>query len=123
MYLPTFLFADDFFPSLDVGTILALIRELAVYEKAPDSVLADEPLLLKNLGLSESGPSETTARAILLFEGDIPAGLAVYFYNFSTWTGMSPFSLSLYFLPSYNCIALSWSWEASVQGWTWSFNR
>jgi len=85
----------------DVPIILQLIQELADYEKEPDAVEATHESLLNTLAFAPSGlisPSNTTqstgdaisasrpARAILLFApSGRPAGLALYFYNYSTW--------------------------------------
>jgi len=66
----------------DVPTILALIRELAEYERAPNDVVATE------VGLQEVLFGAKPAAAVLLaLENDEPVGFAVYFYNFSTWLG------------------------------------
>nr|GAT59205.1 predicted protein [Mycena chlorophos] len=72
----------------DVDEILRLVVELATYEKEPESVKSTPELLRKNL-------FETPyAHALLAFpdsegtSGPTPAvGLALYFFNFSTWTG------------------------------------
>ncbi|KAF7308742.1 N-acetyltransferase domain-containing protein [Mycena kentingensis (nom. inval.)] len=69
----------------DVDHILRLIIELATFEKEPDSVKATPELLRKNL-------FETPyAHALLAFPSEDqntkPVGLALYFFNFSTWTG------------------------------------
>ncbi|KAJ6595702.1 acyl-CoA N-acyltransferase [Mycena vulgaris] len=67
----------------DVGHILQLIIDLATYEKEPESVKATPELLRKNL-------FETPyAHALLAFVGNAekPVGLALYFFNYSTWTG------------------------------------
>ncbi|KAJ6543817.1 acyl-CoA N-acyltransferase [Mycena sp. CBHHK59/15] len=67
----------------DVDDILQLIIDLATYEKEPESVKATPELLRKNL-------FETPyAHALLAFVGDAtkPVGLALYFFNYSTWTG------------------------------------
>ncbi|KAK7039564.1 acyl-CoA N-acyltransferase [Favolaschia claudopus] len=69
----------------DVDDILQLIIDLAVYEKEPDAVKATPELLRKNLF------GETPyAHALLAFpsaEAKKPVGLALYFFNYSTWTG------------------------------------
>ncbi|CBX99062.1 similar to GCN5-related N-acetyltransferase [Plenodomus lingam JN3] len=77
----------------DVSTILSLIQELADYEKATSSVEATEDLLLETL--SHVDPSDPTkfsrgyAKTLLLTDPDgTIAGMALYFYNFSTWTGV-----------------------------------
>ncbi|KJA23071.1 hypothetical protein HYPSUDRAFT_185406 [Hypholoma sublateritium FD-334 SS-4] len=71
----------------DVDAILQLIVDLATYEKEPESVKATPELLRKNL-------FETPfAHALLAFTGAVqttdskPIGLALYFFNYSTWTG------------------------------------
>lgn len=77
----------------DVATILGLIHELADYEKAASSVEATEEHLLRTLSHADpSDPSEFSqgyAKTLLLTDpnGTI-AGMALYFYNYSTWTGV-----------------------------------
>ena len=66
----------------DIPTILQLIRDLATYERAPDEVTATEKQL--NEVLFGERP---TAEVVLAFEGEAPAGFAVFFHNFSTWLG------------------------------------
>jgi GNAT superfamily N-acetyltransferase len=78
----------------DVQTIFDLIMELATYEKATSGVVADPDLLAKTLAFQDSNStspdafSSGYARTFLLIapEGEV-AGMALYFYNFSTWTG------------------------------------
>ncbi|KAF5379092.1 hypothetical protein D9615_005898 [Tricholomella constricta] len=70
----------------DVQILLQLITDLAEYENAVDSVKATPEILHQNL-------FETPfAHALVAFSGtaDAPGeaiGLAIYFFNFSTWTG------------------------------------
>ena len=66
----------------DVPVILELIRDLATYERAPDEVTATEEQLVDVLF-----GERPAAEVLLAFEGQSPVGLAVYFYNFSTWLG------------------------------------
>lgn len=66
----------------DAGIILRFIRELAVYEKEPDAVVATEQDIVSNL----FNP-ETTTRALVCELNGQPVGFAVYFLNFSTWLG------------------------------------
>ena len=66
----------------DVPIILALIRDLARYERAPDEVTATVEGLLDVL-FGEKPAAEVR----LAFEGSIAAGFAVFFHNFSTWLG------------------------------------
>jgi GNAT superfamily N-acetyltransferase len=66
----------------DVPTILALIRELATYEREPDAVVATEADLTSALF------GERPALFGLIAEdGDAIAGFALWFLNFSTWIG------------------------------------
>ena len=66
----------------DVPVILQLIRDLATYERAPDEVTATEEQLVDVLF-----GERPAAEVLLAFEGELPVGFAVYFYNFSTWLG------------------------------------
>ncbi|KAI5779228.1 acyl-CoA N-acyltransferase [Geopyxis carbonaria] len=69
----------------DIPLILELIRELALYEKEPDAVLATEETLSATLGFLPEG-SHAYARVILAFTPEgMPAGMALYFNNYSTW--------------------------------------
>ncbi|KAI8941487.1 hypothetical protein NX059_002704 [Plenodomus lindquistii] len=77
----------------DVPTILSLIQELADYEKASSSVEATEESLLKTL--SHADPADPTkfssgfAKTLLITDPDgTIVGMALYFYNYSTWTGV-----------------------------------
>ena len=74
--------------------ILQLIQELADYEKESNAVEATHESLLATLAFAPSTPAATEeplssarpARALVVYtpEGK-PAGLALYFYNYSTW--------------------------------------
>ena len=66
----------------DVPVILELIRALATYERAPSEVTASEETLREVLF-----GEKPAAEVLLLFEGEIAAGFAVFFHNFSTWLG------------------------------------
>jgi GNAT superfamily N-acetyltransferase len=66
----------------DVGLIFQLIRELAVYEKLADQVVATEG----DLRAALFGP-RPAAEVIIGYAGDDPAGFAMYFQTFSTFKG------------------------------------
>ncbi len=66
----------------DVGDILQLIRDLAAYEREPDAVRATVESLYATL----FGPTPT-AEAIVTESGGEIVGMALYFTNFSTWSG------------------------------------
>lgn len=91
----------------DVPIILSLIKELADYEKAASSVEATEALLEKTL--SHADPSDSSkfsagfAKTLLLSDPDGSiVGMALYFYSYSTWTGVPGIYLEdLYVKPDY----------------------
>ena len=66
----------------DAGLVLRLIRALAIYEKAPEAVVATEADLVRH----GFGP-DRQFEAILAFVDDEPAGLALFHSRFSTWLG------------------------------------
>ena len=66
----------------DVALILHFVRELAEFERAADKVVATEPLLHDAL----FGPHPAAEAAIASLDGK-PVGMALFFHNFSTWTG------------------------------------
>ncbi|MEP5230912.1 MAG: GNAT family N-acetyltransferase [Alloalcanivorax sp.] len=66
----------------DVADLLRLIRDLARYEKAEDQVEADVPQLAATL-FGEGA----TAHAMVAEEDGLIVGLAIYFFNYSTWQG------------------------------------
>jgi GNAT superfamily N-acetyltransferase len=66
----------------DAPTILALVKELATYERAPDAVVATEADFLRH------GFGDHPFFRVLIAEWDgAVAGFALYFFGFSTWTG------------------------------------
>lgn len=85
----------------DIPAILQLIRELADYEHALDSVEATPEKLLSTLAFAPSdspdvsttglpnteptSPSRPARCLILITPAGEPAGMALYFYNYSTW--------------------------------------
>jgi GNAT superfamily N-acetyltransferase len=97
--------------NIDVPEILAMIQELALYEKEPDAVEATVESLSKTLAFAphpeifagastpstgDSVSSTRPARCFLLFPPSTTeslyeknetkaAGMALYFYNYSTW--------------------------------------
>ncbi|SRR6266567_1300274 len=81
----------------DVGQILAFIRALAVYEREPDAVRATEADLLEH-GFGDN-PFYT---CLIAEQDDVPAGFALYFYDYSTWLGRPGLYLEdLFVLPEH----------------------
>ncbi len=81
----------------DIPLIMQFIRDLARYEKSEDLVLATPESLTQHLFAPGA-----VARCILAEWEDQAAGFALYFYNFSTWTGKPGLYLEdLFVLPEY----------------------
>ncbi len=66
----------------DVPQILAFIRGLALYERAPNEVTATEENLLRD----GFGPHPLYDCLIAELDGE-PAGFSFFFFNYSTWKG------------------------------------
>lgn len=66
----------------DAALVLRFVRELADYEREPDAVVATEPMLDEVL----FGANPRVFCDIAEWNGE-PAGVTVWFYNFSTWLG------------------------------------
>jgi GNAT superfamily N-acetyltransferase len=81
----------------DVATILELIRGLAEYEKALDEVVARPGDIARALFCDHP-----TTHGLICEEDGIAIGFAVYFYNYSTWTGKNGLFLEdLYIRPEH----------------------
>ena len=66
----------------DIPLILAFIRELAEYERAPEQAVARPEDIQRYL----FGPQPLAYAVMADWNGE-PAGFALWFYNFSTWEG------------------------------------
>ncbi len=66
----------------DVRLIRQFIRDLAEYERAPESAIVTEEDLLRD----GFGP-EPKFKCLIADWDSQPAGFAFYFYNYSTWQG------------------------------------
>jgi GNAT superfamily N-acetyltransferase len=81
----------------DVPLILELIRELAQFEREPDSAQATA----EQLAAALFGERPAAEAVIARLDGE-PAGWALWFQNFSTWTGKPGLWLEdLYVRPQY----------------------
>jgi GNAT superfamily N-acetyltransferase len=79
----------------DIPQLLALIRELAEFEKLLDQVSADEATLAEAL----FGPNRVAESVLAELNGEI-VGFAVFFHNFSTFLGRAGLHLEdLYVRP------------------------
>ncbi|MBN8808467.1 MAG: GNAT family N-acetyltransferase [Sphingomonas sp.] len=65
----------------DVALILRLVRELAAFEREPDAVVATEDMLAHALF------AERSAEAVIAERDGTAVGFALFFHNFSTWSG------------------------------------
>ncbi|KAF1811594.1 acyl-CoA N-acyltransferase [Eremomyces bilateralis CBS 781.70] len=93
----------------DVTTVLNLIKELAAFENCEDQVEATEGTLLTTLSFEETDSIGTSlgnsgyAKTLLIQspDGDV-AGMALYFFNYSTWRARPGIYLEdLYVRPAY----------------------
>ena len=92
----------------DAPTMLGFIRELALYEREPDAVVATEADLLRDGfalaadGITPLAPAPPLRFAAIIAELDgRPAGFALYFNTYSTWRGHHGIWLEdLYVTPS-----------------------
>ena len=66
----------------DVALILALIKELAEYERLSHMVVATEDMLCEQLF-----GAQPCAQVVIARETTIPVGFALFFWNFSTFLG------------------------------------
>ncbi len=66
----------------DIQTITQLVQELAEYERAPDGVKAT----LEDMDAALFGP-DAVAQALIATSDEEIVGMAIFFENFSTWTG------------------------------------
>jgi GNAT superfamily N-acetyltransferase len=66
----------------DTKVILSFIKGLAEYERLSHEVLVTEELLRDSLF-----GTNPEAEVIIAFEGDEPAGFALFFHNYSTFLG------------------------------------
>ena len=86
----------------DAATILHFIRELALYEREPDAVIATEADILRD----GWGPAPKFRCLIAELVGK-PVGFALYFTSYSTWEGHHGLYLEdLFVLPEHRGLGL-----------------
>lgn len=84
--------------SADVPLLIEFIHALAEYEKAGPGEVQVTVESLREAMFGE----RPAAEAIIAYHGGEPAGFAVYFHNFSTWTGKRGMYLEdLFVKPAY----------------------
>ena len=66
----------------DVAALVAMIHDLAAYEREPDAVEVDDTLLTEAL----AAPHPVVFANVAELDG-VVVGMTIYFRNFSTWTG------------------------------------
>ena len=80
----------------DALLILNFVKDLAEYEKSAHEVLATEEHIRKSLFSTQS-----STHALICEKNGKPIGIAVYFFNYSTWLGKNGLYLEdLYITPS-----------------------
>lgn len=66
----------------DEALVLRFVRELALFEREPEAVTASEA----DFAAALSGAAPAAEAVIAELDGE-PIGFALFFHNFSTWTG------------------------------------
>ena len=67
----------------DVALVLQFIRELAEYERGADRVSATEDVLRSTLF-----GREQNAHAVIAYRGQEPVAFAIYFFSYSSFSGL-----------------------------------
>jgi GNAT superfamily N-acetyltransferase len=70
----------------DVTALLALVHDLAIYERAPNAVEMTAPML-QNALFGEQKLAQAVVAQAAPVEGEAILGFGLYFTSFSTWTG------------------------------------
>ncbi|AXH09335.1 GNAT family N-acetyltransferase [Malaciobacter halophilus] len=84
----------------DAQTIYNFIKELAIYEKAEHEVKTDVETIKKSV----FGNNSVTSVILCEYKNE-PIGMALYFFNYSTWLGKNGIYLEdLYVTPQYRGI-------------------
>jgi GNAT superfamily N-acetyltransferase len=86
----------------DVPVILGFIRELAEFERAPDSVLNTESMLHEALF-----GTPRRVEALIAEQEGTPVGFALWYENYSTWTGPGLYMDDIFVRPAAQRFAIS----------------
>ncbi|CAD6576287.1 MAG: hypothetical protein TREMPRED_001644 [Tremellales sp. Tagirdzhanova-0007] len=91
----------------DVPDLLRLIKDLAVYEKEPDAVVATPELMIENIFEKKFAECLIARTVNNHNEQGEAVGLALYFFTYSTWLGIPGLYLEdLYVSPEYRAKGL-----------------
>jgi GNAT superfamily N-acetyltransferase len=85
----------------DVPEVLALIKELALYERAPEAVITTEAQLLAD----GFGAQPLYHLLVAEYQGRL-VGLALSYYRYSTWKGKCLYLEDLYVQEAYRRLGL-----------------
>ncbi|TBH73727.1 GNAT family N-acetyltransferase [Aquirufa nivalisilvae] len=85
----------------DVPAIYYLVKELALFEKAPDEVSSSFDDFIQN-GFQEN---PIFASNLIFFEGKL-AGFALWYFRFSTWKGKRLYLEDLYIKEEFRSLGL-----------------
>lgn len=85
----------------DVPAIYDLVKELALFEKAPDEVSSSFDDFIQN-GFQEN---PIFASNLIFFEGKL-AGFALWYFRFSTWKGKRLYLEDLYIKEEFRSLGL-----------------
>ena len=89
---------------------MRLIKELATYEREPDAVVATEADLLR-----DGFGAEPLFHVMIADDGGEPAGFALYFFQFSTWTGRAVLYLEdLFVVPAHRSRGIGKAFMAAL---------
>ena len=89
---------------------MRLIKELATYEREPDAVVATEADLLR-----DGFGAEPLFHVLIADDGGEPAGFALYFFQFSTWTGRAVLYLEdLFVVPAHRARGIGRAFMAAL---------
>ena len=80
----------------DIPVLLELIKELALYEKAPQEVINTTEAMLRD-GFGE----KPIFKFWLAWQNDKAIGMAVVYFRYSTWKGKCLYLEDLYIQPAY----------------------
>ncbi|MGA2276602.1 MAG: GNAT family N-acetyltransferase [Terracidiphilus sp.] len=85
----------------DLPRILAFIRALAAYERAPDAVTSTEASLERD----GFGPNPHFFCLIAEYDGQT-AGFALYFFNYSSWVGLGIYLEDIFVEPEFRGLGI-----------------